>query len=202
MVGRLVSSLVGIIGALWLAIAGGAAVYWWDRRPPATPSFKHQVLLWKIGWTAPDSLQAQLDRLKAEREAERRRARGITQRQAAASAAIGAQHDQTIAAIRWRTKEIIRHVPIYVSAESDDRYPVPWGVVRLHDAAALGVDPATLPNPAGEPDDAASSVAASDLARAVARNYGDVCRADAAQLADLQAWVRAMGEAQAEPAQH
>lgn len=198
--GQAVSGLVGAIGALWLGIAGGYATWWWDRRPADYPAFETRVLIWPVKWTAPDSLQAQLDALKVRRAAELARARDIGRRQAEASAAIGRRQAATQTAITARTRMLIREVPIYVTPETDARLGgLPWGLVRMHDAAALGVDPASLPNPAGEPDDAASSVEASDLAAAVAGNYAGVCRADAEQLRDLQAWVRAVAGVQAEP---
>jgi len=66
---------------------------------------------------------------------------------------------------------------------------VTYGLVRLHDAAALGVDPDTLPLPSGVSDDACSPVADTDLAAAFADNYA-AARANAAQLDDLIANVK------------
>ncbi len=66
---------------------------------------------------------------------------------------------------------------------------VTYGLVRLHDAAALGVDPDTLPLPSGVSDDACSPVADTDLAAAFADNYA-AARANAAQLNDLIANVQ------------
>lgn len=72
------------------------------------------------------------------------------------------------------------------------------GLVRLHDAAALGVDPDTLPLPAGSSDDACSSVTNADLASAISDNYA-AARANAAQLNDLIANVRGKVDATAPP---
>ena len=54
------------------------------------------------------------------------------------------------------------------------------GLVRQHDAAALGVDPDTLPLAPGVTDDACSPVTNSDLAGVIADNYA-AARANAAQ---------------------
>jgi hypothetical protein len=70
------------------------------------------------------------------------------------------------------------------------------GLVRQHDAAALGVDPDTLPLPAGATDDACSSVTNSDLASAISDNYA-AARANAQELTDLQNRDRAQAKSQA-----
>lgn len=60
------------------------------------------------------------------------------------------------------------------------------GIVRLHDAAATGADPAQAATGA----DAAGTAASLDqLIGAVVDNYG-ACEQNAAQLTALQAWVR------------
>jgi hypothetical protein len=71
---------------------------------------------------------------------------------------------------------------------------VPFGVVRVYDAAILGADPAALSLPAGQSDDTASPVSASLLAANAAENYA-ACRANAEQLKRLEEWV---GQTQAE----
>lgn len=58
--GKFLSNLIGIIGALWLGIAGGYATYWWDRRPHGYPAVETHVLFWPVKLVAPDSLTAQL----------------------------------------------------------------------------------------------------------------------------------------------
>jgi hypothetical protein len=63
------------------------------------------------------------------------------------------------------------------------------GLVRQHDAAALGVDPDTLPLPSGVSDDACSATTNIELAGAIADNYA-AARANAAQLNDLIGNVR------------
>lgn len=85
------------------------------------------------------------------------------------------------------TKEIPAHVPPSSPC-------VPWGVVRLHDAAVLGVDPSTLQAPAGQPDDACSDVSPSAFVATVTDNYR-AGQQNAQQLDDLEADIA--GRAQA-----
>lgn len=77
------------------------------------------------------------------------------------------------------TKEIPAHVPPSSPC-------VPWGVVRLHDAAVLHLDPGSLQPPAGQPDDACSDVAPRAFVDAVVANYG-TADANAEQLNALEA---------------
>ncbi|HUO11333.1 MAG TPA: hypothetical protein VMU37_01120 [Caulobacteraceae bacterium] len=94
--------------------------------------------------------------------------------------------------VRNLTHTLIERVPTYVSPATDREYPLPLGFVRLHDAAAAGVDlPAASEGP-GDPDDAPSPVTASDAAAIIVTNYG-VCHADQSRLAALQAWARGQG---------
>jgi hypothetical protein len=113
------------------------------------------------------------------------------QRQAAASQAIAVSDQRTQDRVRTVTRTLIQKVPVYVSATTDARFPVPWGYVRLHDAAAVGDDLSAAASGPDRPDDAASDVAASEAARVVVANYG-ACRADQARLAELQDWARSM----------
>jgi hypothetical protein len=87
------------------------------------------------------------------------------------------------------TRTILREVPAHVGAQTDSRFPLAWGLVRVHDAAILGVDPAQLSLPAGQSDDTAAPVKASDLAANDAENFG-ACRANAEQLARVLEWAR------------
>jgi hypothetical protein len=114
------------------------------------------------------------------------------QRQAAASQAIAVADQRTQDRVRTVTRTLIEKVPVYVTATTDARFPVPWGFVRLHDAAAVGDDLSAAAASPGRPDDAASNVAASEAAGVIVANYGS-CRADQARLAELQAWTRQMG---------
>lgn len=87
-----------------------------------------------------------------------------------------------------KTRVIVQKVPRYV-----DRVVhvacVPWGLVRLHDAAAGGRDPDAVAAPGGQSDDACSPFKPADVAAVIAGNYG-VARANAEQLDALEADVR------------
>ena len=57
--GKIVSGIVGLVGALWLGFAGFYAGEWWEHRPPGQPAWANvHVLLWR--WSPPPSLAAQL----------------------------------------------------------------------------------------------------------------------------------------------
>jgi hypothetical protein len=114
------------------------------------------------------------------------------QRQAAASQAIAVADQRAQDHVRTVTKTLIQKVPVYVTATTDARFPLPWGFVRLHDAAASGDDLSAAAASPGRPDDVASDVAASEAAGVIVENYG-ACRADQTRLAALQAWTRSMG---------
>lgn len=88
------------------------------------------------------------------------------------------------------TKKVYEEVPIYVTPAQDARGCVTYGLVRVLDAAVTGRDPADLKLPAGKSDDACAPVAASDLARSVAGNYG-TARQNAEQLDALIADITA-----------
>ncbi len=80
--------------------------------------------------------------------------------------------------IKWNTK----YVKEIAGCPSTD-------MLRVHDAAALGADPASLQESAGQPDGKPAAVGTSDFSSAIAENYGR-CRVTAARLTGLQAWVR------------
>ena len=87
-------------------------------------------------------------------------------------------------------KEVRRHVASDISY----RLCIPFGLVRVLDAASLGADPDTLSLPAGRSDDTCAPVAADALAENVAANYA-TARANAEQLNALQAWINAEADA-------
>jgi hypothetical protein len=116
----------------------------------------------------------------------------VAERQAAVGQQVAVSDQQAQDHVRTVTRILIRKVPQYVSPTTDVRFPLPWGFVRLHDAAAAGVDlPALAAGPA-RPDDAPSDVAASAAASVIVANYGD-CHADQDRLAAFQAWARGEG---------
>ncbi|HWA70357.1 MAG TPA: hypothetical protein VG821_11060 [Rhizomicrobium sp.] len=89
-------------------------------------------------------------------------------------------------AIQSQIQTVIREVPKRVDAKSD-LCPVPWGVVRLLDAAASGAGPADVAAAIapGQPDDAASDVKLSEIVALQAANLG-AARQNASQLTHLE----------------
>lgn len=110
------------------------------------------------------------------------------QRLAKAAAEIDIAWINTTTTVRERANVITKEVPVYVSAESDARCPVPVGFGRVWDADLQ----ADLYTPAaGLGNDAASGLALSDVARGVieAKERFEVNKATAAA---CQAWARAV----------
>lgn len=105
-----------------------------------------------------------------------------------AQAALTAQHTTF-------SKEISVHVS---ASPSPPVGCVTWGMLRLHDAYVLGVDPSSLGDPTAQPDDACSTVAPSVFMAAINDNY-HAARANAEQLdaliADVQARTAAVAAA-------
>lgn len=74
--------------------------------------------------------------------------------------------------IRTVYRDLIKEVPVYVTAEADRRGYVPYGFVRLLDAAAAGRPaPAPVPGSAPGADEAPSGFVLSDVAGSVVGNY-------------------------------
>lgn len=90
--------------------------------------------------------------------------------------------------IRWRTKETIREVPVYVSGVGDAGCVVTAGFVRLHDLSASGAGREDDPDPASQLYDAPSGVALSAVGETLAENYG-TCREEMTRFEGLQDWV-------------
>jgi len=101
---------------------------------------------------------------------------------------------------------VTKEVPTYVDKKQDLAAVAPgaapgcisYGLVRLLDAAVLGVDPSTLALPAGQSDDACSPVEPSALAEGIAGNYS-VAEQNAQQLNDLIAAAKAQAVIVAAP---
>jgi hypothetical protein len=113
----------------------------------------------------------------------------VTRAQGAISAAVAVRDQAARDEIQTVTRTIVEKVPVHVTPAADARCLVPLGFVRAHNAAASG-DLSGLSATAGQPDDAASGLALSTVARTVVANYGD-CRGTARRLIDLQAWLAA-----------
>lgn len=93
-------------------------------------------------------------------------------------------------AIQTQIQTVIREVPVDVDAKDDAACVVPWGLVRLLDAAASGADlrdVAARVAP-GFADDAASDVKLSEIATVLAGNLG-AARQNAGQLGALEKTV-------------
>ena len=118
----------------------------------------------------------------------------VTKAQGDVSTVAAAKDAAAQTVIKWRTQTVIKEVPTYVSAQTDSAFPLPWGLVRVHDAAAAGVDVSALPDTAYGPDGSASTVAASRAAEVISGNYG-ACLANAERLSALQGWISAQAAA-------
>jgi hypothetical protein len=100
---------------------------------------------------------------------------------AKADKAAAATEAKAQAAIAVQTRVIHERIPTYVTVRTPC---IPWSVVRVHDAAVLGVDPSTLSLPAGQSNDACSDVAPAAFLGTLTDNYA-AARANAQQLDDL-----------------
>lgn len=129
---------------------------------------------------------------KAERVARDAALRAVVRLQAQARAATAAGENHAVEVERVRTvyRTITKEIPVVLTPEVDRAFPLPNGLVRLHDAAALGR--ALGPAPAGQPDDASSSVTAGRFGSVIAGNY-ESCAVEMRKLADLQAFIRGQG---------
>lgn len=161
---------------MWQLIAGGLAAV-------AVAGGAYKVGS-DAGWSRRDAvaLRADLAREKGAHLADVQAAQ--------ASQKADAEHQAAAERIRTVYRTLEREIPIHVSPEADARFPLPVGFVRVHDAAAGGVSVADVHDPAGRPDAAASEIAASEAARAIAWNY-EACADSSERLTAWQAWWRA-----------
>jgi hypothetical protein len=179
-IGLVLRVLVSIIGALWLGIAGVFVGLWWDNRPTHTPSFHVHVLFWNPGWTAPESLKAQLDAYKKAAA----HARDVATQQTVVITEAGVHDVKVQTQIRYVTKTILKEIPYAVPAAADFRLTTGW--VRVHDRAVSGADD----NPGLVATDATPSpFGSADGLYTVVTNYG-ICRANTQQMKDLQQAIR------------
>lgn len=191
--------IVGLVGIAWMAIAGGYAVYWFDRRPADVPTLPAFHFLWLTYQPKlPLSLAAQRDAAQGQYKSAVIAAASADKAVAGHIAAISADADTRIkaaqAVIRTRTITLIKEVPSVLTPATDRGFPLPVGLLRIHDAAAQGVALSAIPAPAGLADGSTGPVDASAFATVIASNYG-VCLANAGRLSALQAWVSAVRQA-------
>ncbi len=186
-----------ILAAIGRGFVAGAAMLWnLIKQPPGSYialALAAALALWWFG-------QHEFDRGQAECEAAHARASVAIERGAAelgtvtladftldATKILGDFRGQLDATF-YITKIQLKEVQVHVTAETDNRYPLPCGLVRMHDAAILGADPAELAGAGCERDEQPAPVKASDLSAALVRD-GDYTRRLEAQRDALKALV-------------
>ena len=65
----------------------------------------------------------------------------------------------------YLTRTIVERIPDHVTPETDRNYPLPCGLVRLHDSGILAADPAALAATGCEADDEPAPASASAFSR-------------------------------------
>lgn len=172
---RALVSLLGIVLAAAIILAG-PAVWWLDRRPLGSPPLIHfKVMLWSVNWPG-ESLAAQVADIKVQdarlAAAAVTRNAQIAAASAEANASIVATLTASLVQAKANTRTLTQEIPVYVTAKADAACIVPNGFVELHDAAAGGSPLAGVPSAAGGPVDAPSGIALSRVADTVTVNYG------------------------------
>ncbi|HVV29129.1 MAG TPA: hypothetical protein VHC40_14295 [Rhizomicrobium sp.] len=179
--GKAAAPLAGLC-ALGLA----AALLWQTARidgwPFAGGGFKAQVA----------ALQQQI--AARDLAAARAQAAALQARQEASDAAnVQARaHAAGDLAIQNQIQTVMQKVPVYVDDKSDAGCVLPWGAVRLLDAAAggAGLDDVAARIAPGQPDGAPSDVKLSEAVALLARDLG-IARQNAGQLEHLEKAVDA-----------
>jgi hypothetical protein len=136
-------------------------------------------------WRVRDMMEAE-SRLAASRAQTRDAKKVIAKTQTAAkiTESVGAKTEASQARTRIIYRDIIREVPVYVSPETDRRYPLPVGFVRVLDAAA---GQTTVPDGPRQSDDDPSAVTAS-VAAGVLTDWAGMYYACRAQVAGWNDW--------------
>lgn len=119
---------------------------------------------------------------RARAEALAARMRAQARMNVTATAHLAADRD-----IQTQIRTVIEKVPVHVPAKADAECRIPWGAVRLLDAAAsgAGLADAGARIGSGQPDDAAADVTLSEIVALLAENAG-IARRNAEQLTALQ----------------
>lgn len=164
----IVSIATGLLGGLWKALldwrvlcAVAALALCWGSWSAGKGHGAAEV---RLEWMTADLMAAEAARIE---EAARDDLAG----------GAGREVEDALEKFRAEARRLLREIVAHVTPETDARYPLACGLVRLHDAAALGLEPATVAACAGQPDDAAAPARASDLAAILVANYS-TCRAD------------------------
>lgn len=188
--------MTAILSYLWLGFGWAKRLVAWLLKNPKAIIATGVVILGLLAWWHDkhqrNIIANQGTRIVAFEDAEAARKRLVSVTlitQGEIRARIEAQAAAHQENIRIVTKTIIKEVPVLVTPETDNRFPVPVGVVRVLDAAALGTSVASIPVPTGKTDGDASDVKASEVASNGASNYGS-CNATRVQLIDLQEWIK------------
>lgn len=90
--------------------------------------------------------------------------------------------------IRWKTRDVIVKVPVYISGAGDSGCIIPVGFVRLHDLSTGNAGLPDNPDTSGQLYDAPSGIALSTVGSTIAENYG-TCREEMKRFEGLQDWV-------------
>lgn len=173
-------------------------VAWWEEMNPLTPYVIWIKLAAGVAavatiaagtwWITANHYQLKIDDLKLLQQSAIIIAQDeASHRQAAADKIT---HDADVANAeahqKIKTIPITQQVPVYVTRETDDRFPLPCGFVRLHNAYAANADPATVSLPAGKSDADRCEVTASAAVTIIGANYGLAL----GWKADAEAWVK------------
>jgi len=208
--GAFLKPFAGIFGAICvvLLVAWGPYITWYDRHPDAQPLIHwHWGIFGKklINLDWPDNpsragaeAKAALARQLADDKAATEAAKGVYTAAIKGWATLGRQESAKLQAalqnVRIVHDQAASEIHNYVTPQIDKRYPLPWAIVRLHDAYALGFASAAAAGitlPAGQSDGDPSPFEDSDLASVLNDNYSAdrVCRAE---LKSWQEWYPKM----------
>lgn len=198
MIGKGLGFLVTLVSVFWLAIAGGWAVWKYERLPPGWPNYRVGFLIFHATIHAPGAgsvtaLTGQLASLRAQEAAAARHAASVAAAQAAITAAASAHQAAVQTQIQWRTRTLIQQVPYAVPPSADPLLSNGW--VRVHDAALGSADLSETAPASAVADAAASEFKSSAALVRVLGNYG-VANSCRAQLIGLQDWLRQVEAAQ------
>lgn len=187
-----------LFGGLWgyVAVAAvassvaGYAAHHWDLATIRQDKITYQALELKDAKTLTDQLEAQAKALAAVKDEQH-----LLDQEVTVGAVAEAKAQETIHA---HVVTVVKSVTQYVTQKADTILVpcIPYGFVRVLDAAALStssrpVSPSDLALPTGQSDDACAPIKASDLAAAIAANYG-TAEENAEQLNSLEAFVAKM----------
>jgi hypothetical protein len=175
--GRVAGPLAGAA-----ALTFAAAFLWQSARIEGVPliggGLKAQVAALEKDIAARDLAQA-----KAQAAAMQARLQWTAKGEAEAASHVAAQ-----AKTETQIQRVIEKVPVYVTPKAAAACTLPWGFVRLLDAAASGadLDAVRARIAPGQPDDAASDVTLPEAASLLAADLG-IARQNADQLEHLEA---------------